>query len=136
MGEVKAEDATNFHVSQAYAGKKIFIGCKASHAQNHMLKLSYDAHKMEVSTFLVTREVRGTVTNGLCQGFPGRNKFFKCGTWGTSVITYDNAIDFPVLQGSESNFTTHEHGPNSCHAKGWIKKIGEYKGADIFCPHV
>jgi len=127
---IKAQDAQTVEVSQAWENKKLFITCNTAFGMNHTLKLTYGADKIDVSTFLVTRDVRGTVMNGLCQAYPPREEFYQCQDWASTSISFDNPIAF-----NESSFRTDNKGPSSCNANGWISKIGEYKGLGDFCPY-
>ena len=105
----------------------MFVKCKtAFHEMDHTLKLTYGDHKIDVSVFLVSGEVRGMVTNGLCQSYPARKDFHKCGHWGTDAVTYGDSIAYADETASSMiEFKTRKDGPSSCHASGWISKIGE-----------
>jgi len=156
LEKIDGHEAKSIEVTQAWANKKIFIKCKTSFdGMSHTLKLKYGDKKIDVSAFLVTRDVRGQVTNGLCQSYPGRGKFYKCGKWGTESISYDDAIEYPNAHGEGmAEFRRDGDGPNSCNANGWIYKIGklsvynvfrvflngiltagQYHGEENFCPY-
>jgi len=119
----------------AWETNKLFLKCKTAYdGMDHTLKLTYGDDGIDVSAFLVTRDVRGTVYNGMCQAYPPREKFYKCQNWAAKGVSFNDPIDFPS-SGSDSSFRSDDDGPNSCHAQGWISKIGEYKGELDFCPY-